>query len=701
MANIHETLQKAIQYHQASDFPAAEKLYRSILGKKPNHPDALNLLGALFLQQGKLNDSKALLQRAVRAAPGNAMAHNNFGLVLQEQHDLIGAIKEYETALKHNPRYTDAMNNLGTALREQRDYARAAVIFEKLLALEPGSPRALYNYGITKLQAGAAADAVGMLKAALAVQPQYHDARIALGMALLELGKLDEAEATFRVVLAQVSNATSALEGLGDLLVKRDDYAGAISNYERHMALAPLPAQKCLNLALCYERTQQTDKVEHALRTSIDVDPSFIAGYEELGHFLIGAGRCEEALAVCAQGLARDPHASRLRMESVSALIRLVRLEEADSELRVCLDATPNDPDVLFNLATVRELQQRPDEALAFIDRALALRPDSGAMHQLRSVILLVLGRIAEGWDEFDYGTQNKSRSLAQRYPYPMWAGQTLAGKKLLVYGEQGLGDEILFASCLPDLMAQGARCVVQCDPRLRPLFARSFPQARVHGAQRNDDAAWLKNEEPIDFQTPIGSLPRYVRRQLADFPARNAFLVAAQERRHHWRGVLDGINAERKIGIVWRSKIVDPLRARAYTTLEPWLPLLRIPGATFINLQYDDCTQELAALPVDVRHKVIVPPGIDLHDDIDDVTALIAELDLVIAVGTVVYNLAGGVGTPTWLLRRYEQDWVALGTNRIPWYPTVEVIRQPRPRDWVSVFDAVEQRLHAHINSK
>ena len=701
MANIHETLQQAIQHHQASDFPAAEKLYRSILVKKPNHPDALNLLGTLFMQQGKLGESKALLQRAVRAAPSNAAAHNNYGLVLQEHGDLVGAIKEFESALKNNPSYLDALNNLGSALREQHEYARANTLFEKLLALDPASPRTMYNYGITQLQAGAPETAAQLLRNALSLHPAYHEARIGLGVALLNLDSFSEAEAAFRAVLAVVPNALPALEGLGDTLMKRGDYAEALTCYEKYRTLAPLPAEKLINLASAYERTQQPEKVEQVLRACIATAPNFVVGFDELGAFLIGAGRLEEALAVCELGLQHHPQSLKLRLNKISALLRLVRLDEADAELQACLHSAPSDADVLFSYAMLRELQQRPREGLDFIDRALLLRPDSGPLHQLRSVLLLVSGSISEGWDEFDYGTQNKNRSLAQRYPYPMWSGQPLAGKTILIYGEQGLGDEILFASCLPDLLAQGARCVVQCDPRLEALFTRSFPPAKVRGAQRTDDVAWLESEEPIDYQTPVGSLPRYVRRRLEDFPQRNAFLVAAPERRQHWRKVLDSHTEELKVGIVWRSKVVDPLRARAYTTLDQWASLLHMPGVTFVNLQYDDCTQELAALPADVRSKIMLPADINLHDDIDDVGALIAELDLVITVGTVVYNLAGAVGTPTWLLRRFEADWVALGTDKIPWYPSVEVFRQLRPRDWSSVYATASQRLSAWVAAR
>lgn len=386
----------------------------------------------------------------------------------------------------------------------------------------------------------------------------------------------------------------------------------------------------------------------------------------------------------------------------------------------------PQDTEVMGNLGHVYTLHARMDDAIQVLERALALAPDSAVLrnnlgrafvengrfedalahlnHALRinprynsalynrGMALLGSGSLETGWAEWDH--RFNADCTAKRSPtygsLPLWQGESLAGKRILVYAEQGLGDELLFASCIPDLVKQGADVFLQCNPRLSPLLARSFPSVTVHGGPRDEGLEWLTRAGGVHVQSPAGSLPRYLRRSLQDFPASNAYLRPDPTRVAYWRRRLAGLGPGLKVGMAWRSRLQDPLRQRRYAQLSDWLELFRLQGVTMICLQYDDCGAELAELANQHGVHMTRFPDLDLLNDLDDSVALMSALDRVVSVITSTFRFAAGAGVETWLLAPPMRNWVNLGTGQLPWYPTVRVFRQTLLGRWDDVVTRV-----------
>ena len=310
----------------------------------------------------------------------------------------------------------------------------------------------------------------------------------------------------------------------------------------------------------------------------------------------------------------------------------------------------------------------------------------------------LTQGNLQQGWEGYEWRWQ----TIAQRraFPMPPWDGGSLANRTLLVHAEQGIGDELLFASCFPEVVAQAGHAVIECAPRLATLLQRSFPTATVCAGRRlNDDLSWLHQLPAIDVQVAAGSLPRYSRSTLAQFPPRARYLVPDVVRQAFWRQRLATLGSGLLVGLSWRS-LASRCGAPHYTCLEQWDTVLQVPGLHWVNLQYDDSASELTAAQQRLGITIHTWSDLDVFHDLEGVAALMSGLDLVIAPETMMAVLAASLGQPVWRLSIFTRDWDGLGTEVVPWFPSMRLYRQPRSGDWQSVLAWVAHDLRCLVGS-
>jgi len=336
----------------------------------------------------------------------------------------------------------------------------------------------------------------------------------------------------------------------------------------------------------------------------------------------------------------------------------------------------------------------RADEALARLDGLLAANPEVAEYRWNRAVLRLARGEYAAGWDDYEARHQRTQGAAPRRFPLPEWGGQALgAGQSLLVYGEQGVGDEIMFASCVSDARARTGAVVLECDPRLAPLFARSFPGVHVHGAPRDGDRGWLAAHPALARQSAIGALPRWLRREAAAFPAHAGYLRADPARVAHWRAWLAVAGPGPTVGIAWRGGTAKSRAALRAMPLTEWAPLLGVPGVRWVVLQADAGGEELAAIRAATAAAPLLP-GIAVSD-VDDLAALASALDRVITVDNTLAHLAGALGRPVWIVLPTAADWRwGTGGDRTVWYPAARLWRQAARGDWSPVVAALADAL-------
>ena len=331
--------------------------------------------------------------------------------------------------------------------------------------------------------------------------------------------------------------------------------------------------------------------------------------------------------------------------------------------------------------------------------------PTELAMMRLsQSSMLLCAGRVGEGWDAYEARIDPMFGDVTNFVcDKPVWTPQAdLAGKSILVFGEQGLGDEVMFANYLPDLieaLGPDGRLTLALEPRLVPLFQRSFPNARIgpHATYKVDGhtvraAHFAEGDDSIDLWAPLASPLRRFRRSRAAFPTEGGFLKPDPERVAHWTRELAALPG-RKVGVLWKSLKLDGARLREFSPFEQWRVVLETPGISFVNLQYGECAAELAQAKAEMGLDIWQPPGIDLKNDLDDVAALTCALDLVVAPANCTSNLAGACGAEAWFIST-PTAWTRLGTNGYPWYSKARVFITERFGKWDAVMGEVADAL-------
>ena len=432
--------------------------------------------------------------------------------------------------------------------------------------------------------------------------------------------------------------------------------------------------------------------LHHALQDARGLGASEL--WFQLALALMAQLKLEEAAQAYNQVVLIDPKAAVAWINLTSLNVDLDQWRQAEHCARQAIACDPKSVPALINLGEVLRGREKIEGTIACLDQALRLNPESALAHWNLALAYLACGDFERGWEHYEWRRRANQVSL-DPYPQPRWNGQPLAGRRLLVHGEQGLGDEILFASCFEDLLQLGGQCVLVCDPRLAPLFRRSFPATTVVGFQRRKDREPASPDRPVDWQIPAGSLPRMFRKRADDFPSRRRFLIPDSALVLRWRERLSGMGPSLKVGISWRAGGKVAEQRRRTTRLDTWQPLLATPGVSWVNLQYGDTVSE--------RDWARTALGVTIHDwpegdplvDIDSFSARMAALDLVICVDNSTAHLGGALGIETWVLLPTVPDWRwGREGERSLWYPSLRLARQSVAGQWEPLFQRLADSL-------
>ena len=493
--------------------------------------------------------------------------------------------------------------------------------------------------------------------------------------------------------------------------------------------------------ALCCERDGDLNAALAAYERALKLDPDDVDISNDLGRLAMQLGLHEVAEKLFRHFIAARPHAVDGPNNLACALRDQLRYGDALEVLRPAIEANPASALLWNSLGALVAEQGDTDRSLIFFDEAfakgrynranirLSLGDVAGAladcetalqdpgvneseramMRFARATMLVAAGRLGEGWDAYEARLEPRYADVTHfAVDGPAWTPQTpLCGRELLVFGEQGLGDEVLFANLLPELieaLGPDGRLTLAVERRLVPLLARSFPQAEVgaHATYRVEHqsvrSAPFAHHRSFDAWAPLGSLLRRFRRDAADFPARPAFLQADPARVAHWRGLLGGLGQGPKLGLLWKSLKITSQRSRFYAPFAEWAPVLATPGVRIVNLQYGECSAELAYARETLGLEIWTPPGLDLKDDLDDVAALCSALDLVVGPANATINLAAACGTRSWFVCP-PGAWPMLGSDRYPWYPAARVFSPSGFNRWAPVMAALADALRQHAS--
>jgi tetratricopeptide (TPR) repeat protein len=344
-------------------------------------------------------------------------------------------------------------------------------------------------------------------------------------------------------------------------------------------------------------------------------------------------------------------------------------LDEAENCLRKAMHKKPL-PEVISNLALVLMHKCNVQGAEKLCRDGLELDPSNVSLRETLGYACLYQGKWVEGFGNYEFNLGNKYRKIP---PGTYWERGTRG--TLFVQGEQGIGDEITYASVLPDA-SKDNKITYECDHRLAGLMKRSLPGVEIHGTRFEGDKSWKEGRE-FDRVALTASLCMEYRREDSDFP-RKGFLVADPERRLQWKALLDTLPGK-KVGIAWTGGLDHTFKSRRSFNLEGLLPILKTPGITWVSLQYTDPTEEIAAFKakhgIEIKHW---PRAAGKYVDYDETAALVSELDAVVSVTTAVVHLCGALGQKCYVLVPARARWFyASADSKHRWYDSLELFRQ------------------------
>ncbi|MES2724172.1 MAG: tetratricopeptide repeat protein [Pseudomonadota bacterium] len=504
---------------------------------------------------------------------------------------------------------------------------------DRPIAPPPGEPDPQFRLGLEQLRTGQSAAAAATLQGVVEAAPDHGEALIALGSAEMALSQWSLAETHYRRALAVLPHHPAPLRNLGILL----------GEHERHA--------EALELA----------------DATLAVDPGHSQALLIHGNALTGLSRLEEALQSYG-------HAAGLKDVAYEALTKLALTHAA--------------------------LGQNA-EALGRCGEAIALQPNLALAPFRRSLVRLLLRDFAGGWDDYEARLSvGAFVASSMSFYQPVMAkvvrhlpATDLPGRSIKLLGEQGLGDQVMFASMIADLARDAAKVTCVCDARLERLFSASIEGVTFQGLGTPP----VLSVAPDETLVAMGSLGRLYRRGVADFPG-TPYLRARPEVREAWAAQLGPRPKGLRIGLSWRGGVPSTRRGQRSLSLEQLAPVLDLPDCDFVSLQYGDAAAELQALNTGRLAPVrAFDPG--ATHDFEDLAGLIANLDVVVSVQTAVVHLAGATGAECLTLVPHNPEWryTASGST-MPWYRSVQLFRQAEPGAWDPVVRNVESALRRRL---
>jgi tetratricopeptide (TPR) repeat protein len=680
--SLDEATARAVISHREGRLAEAEAIYRAILQVAPRHFDALHLLGVIRHQQGRHEEALVLIEKALEQRPASAEACSNLGLALQALGRSAEALACFERAIALRPDYPEALNNRGTALHALGRTEEALTSFDQALALRPDYLDVLVNRGVALARLGRHAEALASYERALALQPDRPELLARRGHALYALRRHAEAFACYRRVLELRPESASAHHDLGVTLHALERDAEALASHDRAVELQPDFAAAWNDRGIALDALERHEEAVASYDRALAIQPDLAAAHNNRSNALLALDLPEEAVAGYERTLAVAPDLVEAHTNRGIALHRLNRLEEALASYGRALELRPDHVDAFDNQGATLYRLNRRREAVDSYSRALALRPDDAEAHWHRGMIRLSLGEWGEGWRGYEWRWRAKTFTSPRRgFAQPQWGGEDLGGRRVLLHGEQGLGDTLQFARFVPHVAARGGRVLLEVQEPVAGLLAGLPGSERV-----------LARNQPLpdfDLHCPLLSLPMALGTTLENLPAEVPYLAAPGPRALRWRERL-GETARPRIGLVWAGSRDHRNDHNRSMPLETLLPLAALNDVELVSLQKELRESDRETLLA----SRIQPLGEEL-DDFEDTAAVVGLLDLVIAVDTAVAHLAGALARPVWILLPFSPDWRwMLDREDTPWYPTARLFRQTRPGDWSGLVERVAEAL-------
>ncbi len=610
------------------------------------------------------------------------------------------ARKRVERLCKKFKNHPEAWFIAGVVCTNQSDLQRAIISYKRSIALAPGMPITYLNLGIAFRMKGQLSESIEALKKSVELQPDLVNAYRELGVVSHALNNYDDAVKYITRTIDYSPNDSMAWISLGNIHEQNSNNADAENCYRKALELDAKSVAACVNLGNMLKVQQKITEAVSCYKSFLSSNSDSADVLFNLAQLCQSEGLLPDAESYYRKAIAVD--ASHAASHNNLGLVLLLqnKFDQAIDKFKALIKSNPKNFDARRNLALAyrecNELSQAEEE----LNNILKIDPENVIAMQERSLVVLQKGEFKRGWEDYEWRLKNSS-SYSDFLPFPIWDGSDISNKSILLFPEQGVGDEIMFSSCVSDLAKVAKSVVLLCDARMKPIFERSFPDVTIVGQTKkynlsNNTVEFIKELPTVDVQLSMASLPRYFRNEIDQFRSVAAeFLQADKLMVEKWSARYKVIGDELNVGISWRGGHISNTKLKRSIELEYWAEIFNSTNVQFINLQYGDCASDLQGVKESFGKTVNDWEDSDPLVDMDDFAAKIKALDLVISIDNSTVHLAGSLGVVTWLMQPYSPDWRWLPEQTSSyWYSSIKQYRQSSAGNWKDMLNKVAADL-------
>ena len=669
---LDEALKRARKLILLNKFEEAEVLVNAILKLRPKHKVALKQLQTIaanrVLSQSQRSDLLALFN------DGNLDAAIAKSIALQKQFP------------KANLLYTIE----GASYAQKGDPKRAETAFRKSVNIDPAFAQGFNNLGNSLREQGRLDEARKSYLQAVSLNPNFAQGLGNLGVVLKEMKKYPQAIRRFEQALEIDNNYVEGFRNLGVLHQECDEHDKAILAFKSCLKIAPNDVETMSFLAGSLRAKQDFKPAIKLLQSVLKHAPNRWKDRQALGLSLVEIGDYAEGVKALEKVAQERPDDIVSLIHYSFALGKMKDIKNAERILRRVLEIDPENLGALNNLGVLFKNKGDYAQAAQIFDSALLIDPTSSEIRMNRSVIHFLKCEFKQAWPLYQarFEHDNKTTEFLSSSK-PIWTGEK---QRVYVWAEQGVGDEIFFASLLPEARERCSELIVSVDKRLLPMFERSFTDIKF--IARNIDVS----ETDYDVHIPLGGLAGVLRNSLDAFSKQPYGFLKPQDFEidiyKQWLGIFDG----KTIGIAWRTTNRRNNHVRNID-LNVLVNAFKGENIRLVNLQYGDTSQDISAVQAELGVQVLTHPSLDRFNDIDGLGALMCACDSVVTIDNSTVHLAAALGVDTHLILPHFPDWrwsyVDAGS---PWYPGLNVYRQNADFDWGDLLKQVVNQIRVPV---
>tara|TARA_B110000003_G_C16637456_1_gene528926 strand:+ start:386 stop:2536 length:2151 start_codon:yes stop_codon:yes gene_type:complete len=710
--SVDKILARAKSAEKKGNFDEARKHYQEILNSFPKNSRArrglsalnqiksnaeqqnppqevINLLVDLF-KQGNLTTLVDQAKKIIAQYPYGYVTWSILAATHQRMGKIDEAVEAFEKVTFLNVNYPEGLNNLGVALKAQGNLEKAKIAFSQAITLRPKFADACNNLGNVYFAQKKFSEAANTYRNAISAKHNFSEAYSNLGTALVELEQISEAIEAFDKAIALNPDFAEAYNNLGDALRKQNNLEMAAHVFKKAISLKPEFAQAYNNLGNIFLDLGKLDEAAKALKMAISIAPSYSEAHNNIGNLFKEQQKLKEAITSYQKAISIDPNYADAYNNLGNAIRETGRSKDAIKLFEKCISLKRNHYNAYNNIGSALQDQGKLDEALTAYLKAISYKPDFADAHNNMAGVYLRKLDFKRGFELYEWRWKTKAAHGSEvKTSKPFWEGQKK--KRIFLWAEQGIGDEIMFSSMIPELHAISSELVVQCDERLVPLFRRSFNKDIVYESKRQN-----VREEDYDFHISMGSLFQIFRPDENSFKRTSrGYLKCNQTIVNDIRNKLQKNNSKKLVGINWRSNSLSPGAFHRNLSLAQLATCINASNIQLVNLQYGEVSEEIRLLKESYGVNILQFPKVDNFYDIDGLGALITVCDQIASVDNATAHLAGALGAKTNLLLPFNSNW-RWGTDQSTsyLYKSLKLYKQDFANDWDTALEALQGEI-------